>query len=199
MEQKKEDVYSVTAKILAWLKAQEEMSAGKAALADLRHSIGKTLGESPAVWSILLANMPEEFLSRNGVETKEESSIYAALQLYAIQKQGRRGKENNDTAKNIGEALHNLRLDAGQEALDKRFNATLAAGSFENFIYQLRQLIKLAKAKGALPLDFAALARDLYYYQLGYKDRICLRWAEAYYRISIKATTEVVQGKNEEE
>lgn len=199
MEQKKEDIYMVTATIIGRLQAQEELSTGKAALAALRHSIGKPLGEVPAVWSILFEDMPEKFLSCNGKETKAERAIYAALQLYAVQKQGRRGKENSDVAKNIGEALHKLRLGTEQKALDKRFNASLAAVSFEAFIYQLRQLMKLAKAKGALPLDFAALAHDLYYYQLGYKDRICLRWAESYYRISAKKAAEAVQGKNEEE
>ena len=186
MEEKQADVYQVTQTILNKLKAQEEMAGGKAALAALRHSIGKTLGDAPAVWPILLENMPEEFLSANGSETKEERAIYAALQLYAIQKQGRRGKMETDTVKNIGEALRKLRTGSGQEALDRRFVSVLSATSFDIFVYQLRQLVKLAKAKGALPVDFAALARDLYWYQMGAQEKIRLHWAEAYYRIQIK-------------
>ena len=88
----------VTATIIGRLQAQEELSTGKAALAALRHSIGKPLGEVPAVWSIIFEDMPEKFLSCNGKETKAERAIYAALQLYAVQKQGRRGKENSDVA-----------------------------------------------------------------------------------------------------
>mgnify|MGYP004565984269 CR=1 FL=1 len=40
MDQEHEDVYKVTSRIIGKLKAQEEMSSGKAALAALRHSIG---------------------------------------------------------------------------------------------------------------------------------------------------------------
>lgn len=186
MKGQEENVYQVTQKILSKLKAQEEMASGKAALAALRHSLGKPLGNSPAVCRILLENMPETFLSKNGIETKEERAIYAALQLYAIQKQGRRGKEASDTVKNIGEALRKLRADASREAIDKRFVSVLSAASFADFLYQLRQLVKLAKAKKALPVDFAALAEDLYWYQIGAREKVCLRWAEAYYRIEKK-------------
>ena len=186
MKGKEESVYQVTQKILGKLKAQEELASGKAALATLRHSLGKPLGEAPAVCRILLENMPESFLSKDGIETREERAIYGALQLYSIQKRGRRGKEVNDTVKNIGEALRKLRTDASREAMDRRFVSVLSATSFANFLYQLRQLVKLAKAKRALPVDFAALANDLYWYQMGEKDRVCLRWAEAYYRIEKK-------------
>lgn len=77
MKGQEETVYQVTQKILSKLKAQEEMASGKAALAALRHSLGKPLGNSPAVCRILLENMPETFLSKNGIETKEERAIYA--------------------------------------------------------------------------------------------------------------------------
>lgn len=183
LKEQEETVYQVTQKILSYLKAQEELASGKAALAALRHSLGKPLSEAPIVCRILLENMPETFLSKNGIETKEERAIYGALQLYAIQRQGRRGKEVNDTVKNIGEALRKLRTDGSREAMDRRFVSVLSAASFANFLYQLRQLVKLAKAKRALPIDFAALANDLYWYQMGAKEKVCLHWAEAYYRI----------------
>lgn len=186
MKGQKESVYQVTQKILNNLKAQEELASRKTILAALRHSIGKPLGEAPAVCRILLENMPETFLSKNGIETREEQAIYAALQLYAIQKQGRRGQEDDDTVKNIGEALRKLREEIGQEAMDRRFASMLLATSFDDLLYRLRQLVKLAKAKKALPVDFAALAEDLYWYQIGAREKICLRWAEAYYRIEKK-------------
>ena len=186
MKEQKENVYQVTQKILSKLKAQEELASGKAALAALRHSLGKPLSEVPIVCRILLENMPEEFLSRNGVETKEERAIYGALQLYAIQRQGRCGKEVNDTVKNIGEALRKLRTDDSRKAIDRRFVSILSAASFDDFLYQLRQLVKLAKAKKAMPVDFAALANDFYWYQMGAKEKVCLRWAEAYYWIEKK-------------
>ena len=187
MEQEKEDVYKVTARILAKLKAQEESSSGKAALAALRHSIGKPLGAATDIWPLILENMPEEFLSHGGSETKEERAVYAALQLYAVQRQGTRGRAAEETVqKNIGEALRKIRRGAGQESLDRRFVATLSATSFTALVYQLRQLMKLAKARGALPVNFAALAKDFYWYQMGAREKVCLRWAEAYYKMDKK-------------
>lgn len=186
MEQEKEDVYKVTARILAKLKAQEESSSGKAALAALRHSIGKPLGAATDIWPLILENMPEEFLSHGGSETKEERAVYAALQLYAVQRQGTRGRAAAETVQNIGEALRKIRRGAGQESLDRRFVATLSATSFTALVYQLRQLMKLAKARGALPVNFAALAKDFYWYQMGAREKICLRWAEAYYKMDKK-------------
>ena len=82
--------------------------------------------------------------------------------------------------------MRKLRADASREAIDKRFVSVLLAASFADFLYQLRQLVKLAKAKKALPVDFAALAEDLYWYQIGAREKVCLRWAEAYYRIEKK-------------
>lgn len=162
MKEQEENVYQVTQKILNNLKAQEELASGKTILAALRHSIGKPLGEAPAVCRILLENMPETFLSKNGIETREEQAIYAALQLYAIQKQSRRGQEENDTVKNIGEALRKLREDTGQETMDRRFASMLLATSFDDLLYRLRQLMKLSKGKNALPIDIAVLANDLF-------------------------------------
>lgn len=186
MEQEKEDVYKVTARILAKLRAQEELSSGKAALAALRHSIGKPLGDVPDIWPLILENMPEGFLSHSGSETKEERAIYAALQLYAVQRQGNRGRVATEPVQNIGEALRKIRKGVGQESLDRRFVATLSATSFTALVYQLRQLMKLAKARGALPVNFAALAKDFYWYQMGAREKICLRWAEAYYKMDKK-------------
>ena len=140
MDQEHEDVYKVTSRIIGKLKAQEEMSSGKAALAALRHSIGKPLGAVPDIWPIMLDDMPEEFLSHNGIETKEELAIYAALQLYALQRQGTRGKAETESAQNIGDALQKIRKGNGQEALDRRFVAALSATSFTGLVYQLRQL-----------------------------------------------------------
>lgn len=177
-----ETIYQVTQRIIGQLVAEEETSSSKAILSALRHSIGKPLGQAYDVWPIILANIPDVYLSRSGVETKEEKAIYVALQLYALQKQGKKGKEIKTSAKNIGEALGRLRGLTGNEALDRRFVSAMSAKSFDSFVYNLRQLLKLAKSKDAIALDFSALADDLYWYQQGQEKRIKLRWAEAYYR-----------------
>lgn len=182
MEKKTESVYAVMQAILAKLTAQSESSTTKALLAALRHSAGKPLGNVPSVWPLLFAHMPESFLSNRGQETKEERAIFAVLQLYAMQKQGTRGREITGKEKNIGEALRQIRTKDNDQALDRRFVSALTAQGFDEFLYRLRQLMKLAKSRGAVPVDFARLAEDLYWYQCGGAERIRLRWAESYYR-----------------
>lgn len=182
MEKKTESVYAVMQAILAKLTAQSESSDTKALLAAFRHSAGKPLGNVPSVWPLLFEYMPESFLSNNGEETKEERAIFAAIQLYAMQKQGTRGREVTGKEKNIGESLRQIRTKDNAQALDRRFVSTMSAHEFDEFIYQLRQLMKLAKSRGAVPVDFAKLAKDLYLYQCGEAERIRLSWAESYYR-----------------
>lgn len=182
MEKKAESVYAIMQAILAKLTEQSEGSATKALLAELRHSAGKPLGNVPSVWPLLFAHMPESFLSNNGEETKEERSIFAALQLYAIQKQGTRGREVTGKEKNIGESLRQIKTKDNAKALDRRFVSVMSAQEFDEFIYQIRQLMKLAKSHGAVPVDFAKLAKDLYWYQCGGEKQIRLNWAESYYR-----------------
>ena len=87
-------------------------------------------------------------------------------------------RKNLDTTK--------IREDAGQEAMDRRFVLMLSATSFDDLLYRLRQLMKLAKGKNALPIDIAVLANDLFCYLMGAEERVCLRWAEAYYQIEKK-------------
>ena len=99
-----------------------------------------------------------------------------------MQKQGTRGREITGKEKNIGEALRQIKTKDNDQALDRRFVSAMSAQGFDEFIYSLRQLMKLAKSRGAVPVDFARLAEDLYWYQCGGAERIRLRWAESYYR-----------------
>lgn len=83
-------VDKVTAKIIHRLENQRETSAGKAALAALRRSAGRSFAGAEAVWPMLLEQIPEELLSENGVPTPTENAIFVALQLYALCQQGSR-------------------------------------------------------------------------------------------------------------
>ena len=58
----------------------------------------------------------------------------------------------------------------------------LSAKTFDALVYHLWQITKLAKAKGANPVDFARLANDLFWYQRGRAQEIRLQWASSYYR-----------------
>ena len=96
--------------------------------------------------------------------------------------QNEREKRENGKEKNIGASLRSIRTETTKSALDKRFLSMLSAKTFDALVYHLWQITKLAKAKGANPVDFARLANDLFWYQRGRAQEIRLQWASSYYR-----------------
>lgn len=180
-------VSSVVQKIITHLENKRETGSGKALLSALRHSIGKPLAEASSVWPLIFSCVPESFLSEDGRETDEERVIFAVLQLYALQKQGMHGGSEGEDERpeqyprDIGESLRRLRTDETSRSLDRRFNSAITAQTFDEMLYHLRQLIKLAKARNAVPVDFIRLADDLYWCLRGNADRVRLRWAQSYY------------------
>lgn len=181
---KKADMYDTMNRII-WRLDKTEREGGKnaAILAALRNSTGKDLSEAEDVWPLLFENLPESFLSRSGVPTAEENAIFAALQLYAIAKQGTSQNVISDSTfrGSIGKSLSAGRNADSEAALDRRFNAMITADTFDEFIYHLRQMMKILKAKTICTVNFAKLAEDLYRYQRGQKKQVCFRWATEYY------------------
>lgn len=163
--------------------SQLENDAHKAAnLARLRNSIGKPLSDAGDVWPILLANIPSEFLSRNGKETKEESAVFTALQLYAMCMQGSSSVISDSSYEHsVGASLRSGRKADDSEALDRRFNALITADTYAEMTHHLRQLLKIVKSKYVMTVNFGRLANDLYNWQRGYQRSVCFRWAQDYY------------------
>lgn len=192
--ERKNTVYSVTNRIASRLIQMEETSSGKATLAELRKSIGKPLSETIGVWSTLYDQLPEEFLGQGEQLSKEEKSILHALQILALSEQGSKksgmmaeeeeidGEKVKNRWKNMGHTFRSLRMGENTTAVDRRFNALITASTFEEFIYHLRQMTKLMKAKTTAPIHYGKLAEDLYWFQRGEEERVRLAWAKAYYQ-----------------
>lgn len=182
----KATVYSVTQKVLFKLEQSLETSHGKAMLAKLRHSVGKSIGESVEIWPLLFSEFPETFLSKDGQATKEELAIITALQFYALHQQGKSGSVNfkaSHAYENLGRSLSALRTNEDNTAVDRRFNVLITSTTIEEFIYHLRQMITLLKSKAkTTKIDYAKLAEDIFYFQLGYAENVRLRWGQEYYR-----------------
>lgn len=180
----KSEVRNVMYRIIQ--KLEKEESEGRkdtALLAAFRNSAGKSFRDAEDVWPFLLENLPEDFLSTDGQSTREENAVFVTLQLYAICKQGssKTVKTEDDFAYNMGRSLGYGRTAEQAKALDRRFNAMITAADFDEFTYHLRQLVRLEKAKSGLQINYPLLAEDLYWYQRGQKDRVCLKWATSYY------------------
>ncbi len=169
-----------------------------ALLATLRRGIGHVPGDDPALWPILFEGMPEEMLSLNGTPTRAEWAVHTALTLYALHQQSRDPSASpmHVEGRLLGQALN--RLSGGDEEalirIKRRFDAMATADRMPETVYHLRGLVQLLRAQD-IPLDYAALGRDLYLLQSpSQAPGVRLRWGQDFYRKHKDATNE--QGGN---
>lgn len=191
---KSSQIYGITNSILSAFGENLQSSYSKAALANLRNSIGRSIGASMNAWQIVLEKLPEEFLSRSGELTREEKAIMSSLQLYALHQQGKgvnvNYKPTNDLAfrMDIGASLNSFKVlnkeknQDNQVAMDRRFSVMITASTFEELLNHLRPLINLLSRNEMSRVDYAQLATDLYWFQSSTNDRVRLRWAQNYYK-----------------
>ncbi|MCL0319224.1 type I-E CRISPR-associated protein Cse2/CasB [Apilactobacillus xinyiensis] len=81
-------VNGVTKSIIKSLDSNLQSSYTKAVLAELRNSINRNENYASKTWQLLFEKLPKDFLNTNGYLTREERSILAVLQLYAVHQQG---------------------------------------------------------------------------------------------------------------
>ena len=180
---------------------QSETGPGKARLAELRRGVGKAPGEIPALWGALLQNMPEAFYAGSGEPTRAEWAAYTALTLFALHQQGSDAGSApmcRITEKDEDGRLHDYRLgtaisrlchnmdgqytDDDRARIERRFVPMATAADMPELAQHLRGLVQLLKADKQ-PLDYPALAVDLYLYQnADQRSNVRLRWGEDFYR-----------------
>ncbi|EFD93804.1 CRISPR system CASCADE complex protein CasB [Megasphaera lornae] len=179
----KPTVFSVVKEIVTILENTIETSAGKAALAKLRHSTGQPLSRMVDVLPMIFEKMPEEFLGFRGEVTKEERAILITIQLYAWHQQGAHDRVNtNEKYKNMGAALRSMRRGEATVVVDRRFNALITSQDFEELIYHLRQMIRLLKSRTKEKINYPQLSEDLYWFLRGQKEKLRISWAQEYYK-----------------
>lgn len=192
-------------KRLAQWKSRAESSQTRAELAQLRRGIGKKPGELPELWGVIFADLPEALMSSGGAPSNAEWAIYISLTMYALHQQSSNvGSEKvSKEGMPLGRAVRCLAPaicsddDAELERVRKRFNIFATAADIQECAHYLRGLVQLLRSEG-VPLDYPALARDLYYYQ--FPDAVAkvrLRWGEDFYRM-YKTNNEAESGKDEE-
>ncbi len=188
-------VYRYTAKQIAALCAGPD--GQKAALAELRRGLGKAPGEEPRLWGAFLSELPPELYGRDGEPSRGEWAVYTALTLFALHQQGRNPSTEpvNQEGVGLGRAVAGLvsydktgkRDDASWERIQRRFIITASSSDIRELSHRLRALVRLLRDEG-LPLDYPALARELYLWQMPQKtEQIKLQWAEDFYRNSPSA------------
>lgn len=182
------DVYGQTAERIARLEKEQDTGAGRAKMAEIRRGAGKAPGELPAAWGILFQGLPEDMYAKSGQPTKAEWAIYTALTLYALHQQGSdRPMQEKDMP--LGRAVSRLCHNADgkytqddRERIERRFFPLATADSMAELTHHLRGIVQLLKAE-KIPLDYPALASDLYRYQLlDGANAVRLKWGQDFYR-----------------
>lgn len=204
------DIRSISSRILEKLEEERKVSSGKAYLSKLRNSIGKPLSQSVEVWPFIFRYLPNDFSNELTFKNVMEESILITLQLYSLHQQGIEGNVNFSVDKmqeeidkdkqtenkqkviyNMGSALRNLRNGDDEVSVDRRFNTMITSNSFDEFVYHLRHLIKLLKAKSKeTKINYSDLSNDLYWYLMGKDEITKLSWAREYYRENFKGEKE---------
>jgi CRISPR system Cascade subunit CasB len=168
------------------LSESHNESMVKATLAKLRRGVDKAPGSLPDLWDATFNGLPETLLSKDDKPTYGEWAVHTALTLYALHQQGKDPKIQcmNSDGISLGTAARNL-IDSdrnNEEAVSRRFLATAISDNFDRFCWLLRGMVQLFRAKN-IPLDYAMLTEDLYWYQFPDKrDRIRLKWGQDFYR-----------------
>lgn len=158
----------------------------KAALANLRRGIGKAPGELPELWGEFLADMPEEMFGKEE-PSDAEWAVYTALSVFALHQQGHDPKTEpmHREGEGIGRAARLLvENESDEERTRNRFNIVATSADMRELANHLRTLVSLLRAKG-IPMDYAALAADLYMYQSPAKrSNVRLSWGQDFYRFT---------------
>lgn len=164
-----------------------ESSGTKAELAELRRGIGKMPGELPQLWGSFLLDLPEELekdVRDRAKPTYAEWAIYTALTLYALHQQGRSETVNSDDgALRLGGAVKKLvHSPDDEERVMRRFSAMATSSEPAELANHLRSVVQLLKSEN-IKLDYADLAKDLYFYQMpNQRNNVRLKWGRDYYR-----------------
>ena len=166
----------------------QDTAQARAALAKLRHALGKSPDQTPEIWYITISGIPEQWESRHGDLSREEWAIHTALTLYALHRQGKLvsmsvcGEEGGDSIG--GAAARLIRPDrSNEEAIKKRFDTMATSADFAELSHHARSLVQLLKA-GDISMDYPRFAQDLNFFQIPMKkNSIRLQWGEDYYRV----------------
>ena len=166
----------------------------RAELARLRRGVGRAPGELPELWGAFLMELPDELRGHNEA-SRAEWAIYIALTLYALHQQGKEtsmncvGKGLGTAVRELAEQLTSGSQDWTESSVLRRFNALATATQISEISNHLRGMIKLLRSapNGAIPLDYAQLAVDLYNLQCDnalYENvsaNVKLRWGQDLY------------------
>ena len=186
-ESRQSDIAGFVRRKLMSLQSNPNDAAVRAILAKMRRGVGEQPGAIPELWDMLFTDLPESLEGRGSKPSRAEWAIFTALTLFSLHQQGKRNLESEfmfQEKNTFGRAVAQLisRNSDDKEAIIKRFNVAVSTTDLTGFSWYLRSLIKLCKRED-IPIDYAALAKDLYDYQNPDRiDGVRLKWGRDFYR-----------------
>ena len=163
---------------------EKDTGGGKANLANLRRGIGKKPGELPELWGTFLESIPEIWLGKYGIPSREEWAIYIALTMFSFHQQGHEQSMHLE-GEFLGKSVRKLvahDVEGDEERVLRRFNPLVTAADMVEASHHLRGIIQLLSAN-SIPLDYEQLAEDLLYFQiLDKRSQVQLRWGQDFYK-----------------
>lgn len=188
-----QSIYQDVSRILKKIDTTRDTPATKALLAQLRNSIVSKNINYVCSLGYLVSYIPEEQLGSGEKLSHYEKAILVAVQMYALHQQSKSNSVLTLDNKyyNLGDSLRMLRSE-DSKSIDRRFNIMITSRNFSQLQNQLRQFVKLLKARSDAKVNYAKLADDLYWFLRGLKDNLKVAWSRSYY----KATKEHSEGEN---
>lgn len=166
-------------------------------LAQLRRGIGHTLGDIPQLWRFFLGDLPEEMLGETE-PSRAEWALYAALTLFALHQQVKDpvGTWMSQTGMGLGTAMSKLiQQPEDEKRIPRRFHLLATSSNMVELTHHMRSIVQLLRSS-SIPLDYLALAQDLYCYQTAHTvASVRLRWGQDFYRRTIVKSTEITYMK----
>lgn len=170
---------------------QADSSAAVATLAQLRRIVPRTDGVDPYAWAIF-EEMPERLLGHSDHPGRAELAAIAALTLFATHQQSRRDMgmhaagRDNGLGRAVGRLSRATRASgvSGVPSVERRFRALTRAADLSAAVQHLRGLVGQLRSE-RIPLDYRALARDLYDVQRPQSlPGVRMRWIRDFHRSS---------------
>lgn len=154
-----------------------------ATLARLRRVVPTGPHLSPDAWEIF-EGIPERLVGERDEPSRAEFAAVAALSLFAVHQQSRRDQGMHQLGRqhSLGRAVARLKAATNSQGVERRFRALTRSSDITAALQHLRGLISQLRA-AQIPLDYGALARDLYFVQHPNSlHAVRMRWTRDFHR-----------------
>lgn len=136
-------------------------SQATAALAQLRHNVGKPIGADPNILQWTIAGLPQPRPADADEPTDRELAAHTALTLFALHQQSNHDTSAHRLGTSFARACALLRVGSpNAKGIERRFAAIQTSTDWDETVRHARGLVQLLKS-GRQPFDYAQFAEDL--------------------------------------